>query len=60
MQHQEDERMIREIQGHTANARFSYNPRTRMASVKAIRPIRKGEEVFVKYGSDYRWAGNMK
>jgi hypothetical protein len=43
--------------GRRANARFSYNRVTRMASLKAKYPIKKGDEVLVSYGSNYNWSG---
>ena len=43
--------------GQRANARFSYNPRSQVAMVRATRPLVKGEEVFVNYGRAYNWSG---
>ena len=39
--------------GKRANAVFTYNPRTGVARVKAIRNLAKGEEVLVSYGRQY-------
>lgn len=43
-----------------ANARFGWNPRTRVAKLVTLRPIAAGEEVLVSYGREY-WqrAGNV-
>ena len=50
--------------GQRPNARFSYNALRRTATLKAIRPITKGEEVLVSYGAQYwkgtKWAEPMK
>lgn len=39
--------------GKRANGRFSYNPRTGVARIKATRKLAKGEEVLVSYGQQY-------
>jgi hypothetical protein len=39
--------------GRRPNGLFAYNPRTRMARIKASRTVKKGEEVLVSYGRQY-------
>ena len=39
--------------GRRANARFSYNARTGVARLRAMRKLHKGEEVLVNYGREY-------
>ena len=39
--------------GKRVNARFSINPVTKEVTLKALRPISKGDELFTAYGSGY-------
>lgn len=54
-------RMVNDARGSGKrnNCRFSCDQRKKTATVKAIKNIKKGEELFVNYGSDY-WPGTNK
>jgi hypothetical protein len=45
--------------GTRPNSEFVVNPQYRTGRLRATRPIKKGEEVFVAYGSDYVWANQL-
>lgn len=42
------------------NADYSINLRKRIATIKAIQPIKKGEEIFVSYGDEWFKSRGLK